>query len=797
MSDRADEEEQPQQLQDQQKQQQQQQEQRDNAGSEPAHQPSTPKTPDRPPSRFQKVLQTVTEVFSSPSSSAAKKGRGKRTAQEREDDEDEDGGEAWDTSTADEPHASTATTTTSLDASIITSAIPSPVKSPSKRPAKAAKRDSWIPASLFPWASLRNEEAPASSSSSSSSSSPPASSSRRDSSYVAAIFSPLLSVFRTPDADAAAQTEPPASSTSTATTSTRHAATATSTTATATTATTTTTSSTAARATPTIGAPADLREANRPESHDLDHLTGLSDDMIRFLRSPPRYPLFSKPGPLLPPAPKDGRMTLVLDLDETLVHSLTTPVADADVAFDISAHGQSLRIYTRVRPHARDFLRRVAQRYEVVLFTASMQVYADALLEQLDPHNEFFHHRLFREHCDFQFGIHLKNLTRLGRDLRRVMLVDNSPQVFAYQLSNGIPIITWSQDRADRSLAILADYLDALADMNPSDVRPYVRDRFRLHEQLGRSFSPLMLDPSGSGEAMDGSPPRPVFFAPSLAHGHAHARHTPPRRPHAVASPSPRRLAPRFALPRRQRRSLGPDGDDTNGDDRHDKSGSSSNTKADDDERSAFVATASVTNGRAGHSGDSSAFTSTASLTASSPASSPLSSSSYIPARRETMTVEVMSSSLAEHRARLMARRPRARRNSFRTSFTASININETHTTTTTTTTDNSSSSSSSSISDGGDGGVGSKGKNGVRRHVASSPASKRNSGVDGGIAASTVGVGSPIATRRRRIARPTAYNTETATTTTTTTTPSSATTAATTTTETAISTETATTKAT
>ena len=47
-----------------------------------------------------------------------------------------------------------------------------------------------------------------------------------------------------------------------------------------------------------------------------------------------------------------------------------------------------------------------------------------------------YRHRLFREHCDFKFGIYLKNLARLGRDLKRTMLVDNSPQVFAYQVQS-------------------------------------------------------------------------------------------------------------------------------------------------------------------------------------------------------------------------------------------------------------------------------------------------------------------------------------------------------------------------
>ncbi len=78
---------------------------------------------------------------------------------------------------------------------------------------------------------------------------------------------------------------------------------------------------------------------------------------------------------LLPPKPLGcRRKTLVLDLDETLVHSCLEPVNDADFTFPVHFNGQEHVIHVRQRPHLADFMRRVAAMYEVVVFTASQKV---------------------------------------------------------------------------------------------------------------------------------------------------------------------------------------------------------------------------------------------------------------------------------------------------------------------------------------------------------------------------------------------------------------------------------------
>ncbi len=124
------------------------------------------------------------------------------------------------------------------------------------------------------------------------------------------------------------------------------------------------------------------------------------------------------------------------------------------------------------RPGAEDFLRRASELYEVVIFTASMSKYANPLLDHLDPHR-CVAHRLFREHCTFLGTAFVKDLLRLGRDLKDVMIVDNSPASYAYQPGNAVPVRTWLDDKTDTQLFDLLPVLELLSRVH--DVRDYLK----------------------------------------------------------------------------------------------------------------------------------------------------------------------------------------------------------------------------------------------------------------------------------------------------------------------------------
>ncbi|KAJ2500911.1 hypothetical protein GGH96_002325 [Coemansia sp. RSA 1972] len=175
-------------------------------------------------------------------------------------------------------------------------------------------------------------------------------------------------------------------------------------------------------------------------------------------------------------------ITLVLDLDETLVHCALTKVENADMVFPVEYNNVKYSVYCRLRPGYREFLERASALFEVVVFTASQQVYADQLLNLIDPGRRHIRHRLFRDSCVYVNTNYVKDLGILGRDESKMMLVDNCPQAFAYQQSNGIPIESWYEDKADCELMRLMEFLERLVGVD--DVRPMIDAEFKTKEKI-------------------------------------------------------------------------------------------------------------------------------------------------------------------------------------------------------------------------------------------------------------------------------------------------------------------------
>lgn len=109
---------------------------------------------------------------------------------------------------------------------------------------------------------------------------------------------------------------------------------------------------------------------------------------------------------------------------------MLTPWEDADFSFDVIADMKKHTVYVKKRPHLQQFLDKVAQMFEIVIFTASQSAYASKLLDQLDPEGRLFSRRVYRDSCIFfGEGNYTKDLTVLGVDLAKVAIIDNLPQV--------------------------------------------------------------------------------------------------------------------------------------------------------------------------------------------------------------------------------------------------------------------------------------------------------------------------------------------------------------------------------
>ncbi|KAJ3405197.1 hypothetical protein CcCBS67573_g02789 [Chytriomyces confervae] len=153
-----------------------------------------------------------------------------------------------------------------------------------------------------------------------------------------------------------------------------------------------------------------------------------------------------------------GKKCLVLDLDETLVCSSFRPVPNADFIIPIDIDGEYHNVYVLKRPHVDQFLERLGDEFEVMVFTASLSNYANPVLDMLDT-KRVIQHRLFREHCTYYQGNYVKDLSLLGRPMDSTVIIDNSPAAYLFHPSNAIPCTSWFDDVNDEELLDLVPFL--------------------------------------------------------------------------------------------------------------------------------------------------------------------------------------------------------------------------------------------------------------------------------------------------------------------------------------------------
>jgi len=132
-----------------------------------------------------------------------------------------------------------------------------------------------------------------------------------------------------------------------------------------------------------------------------------------------------------------GKKCIVIDLDETLVHSSFKPISNADFIVPVEIDNVIHQVYVLKRPYVDEFLCRMGELFECVLFTASLAKYADPVADLLDKW-DVFRSRLFRESCVFHKGNYVKDLSKLGRELHQIIIVDNSPASYIFHPENAV-----------------------------------------------------------------------------------------------------------------------------------------------------------------------------------------------------------------------------------------------------------------------------------------------------------------------------------------------------------------------
>ena len=134
-----------------------------------------------------------------------------------------------------------------------------------------------------------------------------------------------------------------------------------------------------------------------------------------------------------------------------------------------------------IRPYAVECLKELKEHYNLIIFTASHPYYANTVIDILDPDKTLFSARLFRESCiKTDIGLFIKDLRVLNCNLNSTLIIDNSIISFAFQLDNGVPIIPFYDDKEDKIMPKIRDYLISLKDLD--DVRTINTKTFSLTE---------------------------------------------------------------------------------------------------------------------------------------------------------------------------------------------------------------------------------------------------------------------------------------------------------------------------
>ena len=175
-----------------------------------------------------------------------------------------------------------------------------------------------------------------------------------------------------------------------------------------------------------------IRESISPETK-----SNLTDDEDSENLPQPDAPYFN------PKKPDDKReYCLVLDLDETLVHYFE----DENEA------------YVKVRMGTENFIRKLSKYCEIAIFTASTQNYADIVIDGLDC-KDLIDYRLYRQHTTLMNGVNVKDLSKLGRNMDKIIIVDNIEENYQLQPNNGLNICDFEGDENDNELDFLLEDL--------------------------------------------------------------------------------------------------------------------------------------------------------------------------------------------------------------------------------------------------------------------------------------------------------------------------------------------------
>jgi len=186
-------------------------------------------------------------------------------------------------------------------------------------------------------------------------------------------------------------------------------------------------------------------------------------------------PTYHKLLPDMAPELRGRIKTLVLDLDDVLVSKEWT-------------RKKGWSIYKR--PGVQEFIAEMGRYFEIVVFSDAPHMYVDPIIDRLDR-EKVIPYRLYRGETQYHNGKHVRDLSKLNRDLSQVLFISATPEAYQFQPENTIKLKAWKGDVHDTTLLDLIPMLQLIAKHNVRDVRDVVRS-YDGEEDVAKAFKQRM-----------------------------------------------------------------------------------------------------------------------------------------------------------------------------------------------------------------------------------------------------------------------------------------------------------------
>lgn len=206
---------------------------------------------------------------------------------------------------------------------------------------------------------------------------------------------------------------------------------------------------------------------------------------------------------------KGKKRLAIFDLDETLIHCELKDIESAQKKIKIKMTASIEKtIGLNIRPNFEKSILKIKEKYHVIMFTASLQKYADAVMDEIDPTGSLFEYRLYRNNCT---QIKVDNQIYYIKDLRvfknisldDIVIIDNSVLSFAFHLDNGIPILPYYRGNDEIEMKSLVKLMDNLADV--PQIKTKLRSLMKLYKFIENLKKKENLEPIEEIENINGS----------------------------------------------------------------------------------------------------------------------------------------------------------------------------------------------------------------------------------------------------------------------------------------------------